>query len=126
MSAEGAQPIIGRGKSLLEQLLRMAQTRLEMLSVEVQQEKLWITRELRLAALFVICAWLAGFTLVLWIALALRPDVRFIVLGALFGLFILASLVSWFALKRSVRRDPLFARIIQQLRLDRASLGPEQ
>jgi hypothetical protein len=40
-----------------------------------------------------------------------------------FALFALARLASWIALKRSVRRAPLFSRIIAQLRLDRASLG---
>lgn len=124
--ADGAQPIIGRGKHLLDQLLRITQTRLELLSLELEQERLNITRELRVAALCVISAWLAGFTLVLWVALAFPPDVRFIVLGVLFGVFALASVIAWLALrKRVMQRAPIFARVIAQLRLDRASLGTE-
>jgi uncharacterized membrane protein YqjE len=120
--ADGAQPIIGRGKHLLDQLLRITQTRLELLSLELEQERLNITRELRVAALCVISAWLAGFTLVLWVALAFPPDVRFIVLGV----FALASVIAWLALrKRVMQRAPIFARVIAQLRLDRASLGTE-
>jgi uncharacterized membrane protein YqjE len=123
--ADGAQPIIGRGKSLLDQLLRITQTRLEMLALELEQERLNITRELRAAALCIISAWLAGFTLVLWVALAFPPDIRFIVLGVLFGVFALASVLAWIGLRRLARRDPIFSRVIAQLGLDRASLGTE-
>ncbi len=119
------EPIIARGRSLLGELLRMTQTRLEMLALELEQEKLRIARELRLAAIALGCAWLAGFTLVLWAALALRPPVRFIVLGALFACFVLAGLTSWLVLRRSLRRNSPFSRLIGQLRLDRVSLGQE-
>ena len=122
--ADAAQPIIGRGKHLLDQLLRIAQTRLELLSLELEQERLNISRELRLATLAVVCGWLAGFSLVIWVALAFPPNVRFIVLGALFVVFAFAASFAWLALRRLVmRRDPIFARVISQLRLDRASLG---
>ncbi len=119
------EPIVARGRSLLGELLRIAQTRLEMLAIELEQEKLRITRALRLALVTAICAWLSGFTLVLWVALSLRPSVRFIVLGALFILFGLAALASWIVLRRSLTRSPPFSRLIGQLRLDRASLGQE-
>lgn len=119
------EPLIARGRSLLGELLRMTQTRLEMLAIEIEQEKLRITRALRLAAVTAICSWLAGFTLVLWVALSLRPPVRFIVLGALFVFFVLAGLTSWIFLRRSLNRNPPFSRLIGQLRLDRASLGQE-
>ena len=122
---EGAQPIIARGKSLLDQLLRIAQTRLEILSLEIERERLAITREVRLAAIAVVCGWLAGFTLVLWVALAFPPDIRFIALGVLFGLFVVGAVASWLTLRRSLRRAALFTRVIEQLRLDRASLGHE-
>ncbi len=123
--SDPGQPIVSRGKSLLEQLLRIAQNRLEMLTVEIEQEKLLIARDLRLFALCVIFAWLAGFTLVLWAALALPPGPRFIVLGALFGAFLIISIVCFLTLRRTMRRIPLFSRLIAQLRLDRASLSQE-
>ncbi len=119
------EPLITRGRSLLGELLRIAQTRLEMLAIELEQEKLRITRALRLAVITAVCAWLAGFTLVLWVALALPPQARLIVLGALFVLFVLAALTSWIVLRRALGRDPPFSRLIAQLRLDRASLGHE-
>lgn len=119
------EPAIARGRSLLRELLRMAQTRLEMLSIELEQEKLWVMRVLRAALVTVICAWLAGFALILWVALTLPPGVRFIVLGALFVVFLIAAVAGWIVLMRAMRRHAPFERLIGQLRLDRASLGPE-
>jgi uncharacterized membrane protein YqjE len=121
--SDGAQPLFARGRSLLSELLRIVQTRLEMLAIEIEQEKMRIARQLRLAIVAALCTWLAGFTLVLWVALALRPDLRFIVLGALFGAFAVASAACWIGLTRLMRRDALFARLLHQLHLDRESLA---
>jgi uncharacterized membrane protein YqjE len=123
--SDGAQPLVARGRSLLGELLGIVQTRLEMLAIEFEQEKIRITRQLALALVAALCTWLAGFTLVLWVALALRSDVRFIVLGALFGVFTVASVAFWIGLRRLTRRHALFARLMHQLRLDRESLGQE-
>jgi len=120
---DAAQPVIGRAKSLLSQLLGIAQTRLELLSLELEQERLTIARQLRLAALCAVCLWLGGFTLILWVALSFSPETRFVVLGVLCGVFLLAALVGWIVLKRTRRHGSLFSRVIKQLRLDRASLG---
>ena len=120
-----SQNLFSRGRAMLVEALRMAQTRPELAVLEIEQEKLLITRDLKLAIFAAICLWLAGFSLVLWVALALPPRARFIVLGCLFIVFLLAAIVFWIALRRSLRRDPPFARLIGQLRLDRASLGGE-
>lgn len=119
------QPLIGRGKSLLEQVLRFAQTRLELLSTEIQLEKVALMGQLKLAAIAALCAWLAGLTLVVLVALALPPDIRLIALSILFVALIAVSIVSWILLRRRARRGPLFARVIHQLHLDRASLSQE-
>jgi len=118
-------PFVDRGKSMLEQLLRIAQTRLEMLSVEIQREKLELARTFKLAAAIAVCSWLAGFALILWIALSLPPDSRSMMLGGLFVAFLAATVVSAIALKRRAQREPIFSRLIEQLKQDRASLGPE-
>jgi len=110
---------------MLVEALRMAQTRLELAALEIEQEKLRITRDLRLAIFAAICLWLSGFSLVLWVALALPSQARFILLGCLVVVFLIAALGFWLVLRRSLRRDPPFTRLIGQLRLDRASLGGE-
>lgn len=120
-----SQPLIDRGKSMLDQLLRMTQTRLEMLSLEVQREKLEIGRSLWLAAAVIGCAWLAGFSLILWVALALPQEIRFWLLGGLFVALLAASIICWLILRRRSTRQRLFSRVIEQLQLDRASLGSD-
>jgi uncharacterized membrane protein YqjE len=122
---EAGQPLIDRGKSMLDQLLRIAQTRLEMLSLEIQREKLELARSMRLVIAAAVCAWLAGFSLILWVALVLPPDIRSLLLGGLFVALLAASVACWIALRRRSARQPIFSRIIEQLQLDRASLGPE-
>jgi uncharacterized membrane protein YqjE len=118
-------PFLERGKSMLEQVLRIGQTRLEMLSVEIQREKLELARIFKLAAIAAISAWLAGFALILWVALSLPPDTRSKVLGGLFIVLFAAAVVSAIALKRKAQREPIFTRVIEQLKQDRASLGSE-
>jgi uncharacterized membrane protein YqjE len=125
MENDVSQPLLDRGKSMLDQLLRMTQTRLEMLSLEIQREKLEIERSLRLAAAVLVCAWLSGFSLILWIALALPRQIRSWLLGGLFVALLAASIVCWLALRRRGNRQRMFSRVIEQLQLDRTSLGSE-
>ena len=125
MESDVSQPLIDRGKSMLDQLLRITQTRLEMLSLEIQREKLEIGRSLWLAAAVVGCAWLSGFSLILWVALALPRDMRSWLLGGIFVVLLAASIVCWLVLRRRGNRQRIFSRVIEQLQLDRASLGSE-
>jgi uncharacterized membrane protein YqjE len=122
---DSTPPLIARGKSLLDQILRMAQTRLELLAVEIQAEKIALGRQIQLATIAAIFALLAGLTLIVWIALALPQDMRLLVLGILFVVLVAGAIGCWIALKRYAKRDPLFARVVNQLRLDRASLHQE-
>src|SRR5882672_5884303 len=85
---EPAQPLVGRARSLLDQLLRIAQTRLELLSAEIQSEKLALTRQWQIAVLAVVLGSLAGVTLIVWLAVTLPVDMRTTVLGAIFVLLI--------------------------------------
>lgn len=120
-----SSPLLDRGKSMLEQVMRMAQTRLEMLSIEIQREKLELSGMFKLAAITIVCGWLAGFALILWVALSLPPDKRSIMLGGLFIVLFAAAIVGAMALKRRAQREPIFSRVIEQLKQDRASLGTE-
>jgi uncharacterized membrane protein YqjE len=120
---EPAQPIVGRGKSLLDQLLRIAQTRLELLSAEVHYEKLALMRQWRLAVGAVMCICLAGVTLIILLAIALPPSSRVTVLWVVLALFLGGAIGCVIALKTGAKRPPLFSRVIHQLRLDRDSLG---
>ena len=122
---EPAQPLVGRARSLLDQLLRIAQTRLELLSAEIQSEKLALTRQWQIAVLAVVLGSLAGVTLIVWLAVTLPVDMRTTVLGAIFVLLIGGVVGCAFSLRRRRKRPALFSRVAHQLRLDRAALGGE-
>jgi uncharacterized membrane protein YqjE len=117
-----AHPIIGRGKSILDQLLGIAQTRLELLSAELSSEKLALMRQWQFAVGIVMCTCLCGVTLIVLLAVALPPHSRVMVLSIVLALFAGGALGCWLALRTRARRAPLFNRVITQLRLDRESL----
>ena len=119
---EPAQPIVGRVRSLLDQLLKIAQTRVELLSAEIQSEKLALTRQWQLAVTAVVLSSLAGVTFIVWLALVVPPHQRTAVLGGLFFLLIGGVVGCAIAMHRRHKRPPLFSRVAHQLRLDRASL----
>ena len=123
---EPAQPIVGRVRSLLDQLLRIVQTRVELLSAELQSEKLALTRQWQLAITAVVLSSLAGVTLIVWLGLTVPPRLRTTVLGALFFLLVGGAVGCAIAMHRRHKRPPLFSRVAHQLRLDRASLTSEE
>jgi uncharacterized membrane protein YqjE len=111
-----------RTRTLLRQLLAMGQTRLEMLGLEVEREVGALGRELRLAAICIIAAWLSATALLLWIAVAFPRVVGLWILGVLCVLFAITSYLSWRVLQRVSRRERLFSRLADQLRQDAQAL----
>ncbi len=89
-----------------------------MAGLAVEQEVAALGRELRLAAVCIISAWLAGTSLVMWVAVMFPRQVGLWILGVLCVLFALTSVVSWQILKRVSMRDRLFTRLTEQLRQD--------
>jgi uncharacterized membrane protein YqjE len=123
---EPAQPIVGRVRSLLDQLLRIVQTRVDLISAEIQSEKLALTRQWQLAVTAVVLTSLAGVTFIVWLGLTLPPHLRTAVMGAVFLLFIAGAVGCGIAMHRRHKRPALFSRVAHQLRLDRASLTSEE
>jgi uncharacterized membrane protein YqjE len=123
--SEHGLPLLRRGKLLLEQLLKLAQTRLQLVGLELEEEKLALLRQLQLAILGGVCALLAGFTLILWLSLAF-PQTRLIILGVIFVLFAAVSAFAFWSLRRAPAREPLFARVAEQFRLDREALHSDK
>jgi uncharacterized membrane protein YqjE len=118
----GTASLVEHARSLLRQLLHMGETRLEMLGLEIEREINALSRELRLAALSIISAWLAGTSLVLWVAIMFPRQVGLWILGVLCVLFAVTSLMSWQVLKRVSIRERLFSRLTDQLRKDAQAL----
>ena len=123
---EPAQPIVGRVRSLLDQLLQIVQTRVELLSAEIQTEKLALTRQWQLAVAAVVLTSLAGVTFIVWLALAVPPHQRTLALGIVFFALVGGAVGCAAAMHRRHKRPPLFSRVANQLRLDRASLTSEE
>ena len=118
----GSPTFAERTRSLLRQVLAMGQTRLEMIGLAVEQEVAALGRELRLAAVCIISAWLAGTSLVLWVAVMFPRQVGLWILGVLCVLFSFTSLMTYQILKRVSIRERLFTRMADQLRKDAKSL----
>jgi uncharacterized membrane protein YqjE len=114
----GISTLAENGRSLLRQLLAMWQTRLEMAGLALEQEVTALGRELRLAALCIISAWLAGTSLVLWVAVMFPRQVGLWILAVLCVLFAVTSLISYQVLKRVSVRERIFTRLTEQLRQD--------
>jgi hypothetical protein len=118
----GTTTFAERTRSLLRQVLAMGQNRLEMLGLAVEKELHALGRELRLAAVCIIAAWLSGTSLVLFIAVATPRQVGLWILGALCLLFGVISLITWQILKGATRRERLFSELAEQLRQDAKAL----
>lgn len=123
---EPAHPLVGRARSILDQLLGIAQTRLELLSAEIQSEKLALMRQWRLAVAAVVLTSLAGVTLIVWLAVTVPAAMRAAVLGVIFFVLVGGVVGCVLALRRRSKRPALFSRVAHQLHLDRASLSGEQ
>jgi len=121
--AAAAEHMIGRGRSVLGQFLQLVETRLELLALEFQEERLAIVRELRLVALAVATGWLAAFALILWIGLSAGEVSRNVLLGGIVAVLTASSLTTFLVIRRSRQRAPLLDRLIEQIRLDRISLS---
>jgi uncharacterized membrane protein YqjE len=110
-------------RARLDTLLEAAQTRLELLAVELQEEKLRIARLLLMTVLAALL--LAGALLfaVLWLTVALWDSHRLLVLGVGTLLLSAGGIAAASAAARSLAAgSALFASSIDELRRDRAAL----
>jgi uncharacterized membrane protein YqjE len=116
--------LTGSLRRLARTLLRVLQTRLEILSTEMAEERIHLTR-LVLVVLGVVFCLYAGLTLALvFVVLAASPENRLAAIGisALFLLLGALSGVLW--LRAWLKRRPaMFATTIAELRKDRERLG---
>jgi uncharacterized membrane protein YqjE len=123
--APTTQRVLEEALSLGAQGLRIAQTRLELLAVDLAREKAALARQLGLAVACGTCAALAVFAAILWAALSFEPHTRFIVLGALAIVLAFAAIALGVLFRRSAaRRERLFGLLIDALKRDSEALEP--
>ena len=110
-------------KALARSLLAMAQTRLEILGSELEEQRALFLREVLLAAIAAFCLGLGVVFAALFLVLIAPVEFRPYLIGLFAVIFFVVSAVS-FAMLRAARSDrpPTFSTTIQELGKDRDSL----
>lgn len=117
---------------LMESLKRLAgtslailQTRLELLSNEVEEERLRVGQMLLYVSVALFFFGLAIMLLTVFIVVLFWDSYRLLVLGGLTALFFVAGLLVWIALRRLAReKSKLFSASLAELADDRERLAP--
>lgn len=116
----------GSLRARLDNLLAAAQTRLELLTVELQEEKLRLARLLFMTVLAALFLGFAAVFAALWITVALWDSHRLLALGLSTGLFVTLGVAAATVAARTVAAGSrLFAASINELNKDRSALGRE-
>lgn len=112
-------------RGLAATLIELAQVRLELLSVEAQEEVLRVAGLLAYGAIALVCLALGLGFLAILITVALWDTHRLLALAVFTVLFLLAGLLAaWRARERVQRGSRLFSASIEELRQDREALEP--
>jgi uncharacterized membrane protein YqjE len=116
-----ASNFLRAGRSLVGSLIAVLQTRIELISTEIEEEWLRIAAlvMIGLAALF--CAGMAIILLVALVVAAFWDSHRLLAIGLLAGAFFLATLLFWRSLLLRYQAKPrLFSASLDELRKDQA------
>lgn len=114
-----AQGILSAGRRVLNGLLAIAETRLQLITLELEEEKANLLQLLLLLGLTLLLAAFGLFCLVALIFLAVDEAHRLLALGLSAAVLLLAALVvGWLTLARA-RRSTLLSATRSQLQEDR-------
>lgn len=104
MAREG---LVGDVRGIVSDAVRMIRTRLELLLIEVQEQKALIVRQLIVAVATLFFSAFGMQLLILWLALTLDESRRLVVLGSIGAAFMLAGAAGAFYLMKGRKRLPL-------------------
>ena len=122
--AEQSAGLMGSVKRLLGTLSAIVATRLELLSNELQEERLYLTRMLLLSVVALFCFGLAVLLLTVFIVVLFWDDHRLAVLGALsVSFFALGALLVMLLRGKARAKTKLFSASLAELAKDREQLG---
>jgi uncharacterized membrane protein YqjE len=132
MAADGEAPV-GIAGNLLRALqnlggsfLAIVQTRLELLSTEIEEEWLRLAGFALLALTALFCVGVAILLAVVFIVAAFWDSYRLSAILALGAVFALIAVVLWRTLvMRYAAKPPLFAASLKELRKDREYVSPD-
>lgn len=114
----GGEGLFAALKTLLATLVGIGKTRLELLSVELQEEKQRLAGLLFNVLLAVFCLGVAVVLAVAWVAVAFWEQ-RVLVLGLFALLFLVAAMVfAWWAARSVKRGSPVFRSSLAELQAD--------
>lgn len=125
-SQESAGGLFASLKTLSASLIGIVQTRLELLSTDVAEERERLTALLVLAQVALFCLGVGVVLLAILIVVVFWESHRLSALGALIGVFLIAGAAAgWLALHRLRTKPRLFAASLDELAKDRQQLGSE-
>jgi uncharacterized membrane protein YqjE len=120
-----AQRLSASLRGLAATLVELAQVRLELFSVEAQEEVLRVVSLVAYGAIALVCMALGLGFLAILITVALWDEHRLLALSVFTAVFLLAGLVAMAQARERIRRGSrLFSASIEELRQDRESLEP--
>jgi uncharacterized membrane protein YqjE len=120
-----AQRLSASLRGLAATLIELAQVRLELFSVEAQEEVLRVASLVAYGAMALVCMALGLGFLAILITVALWDEHRLLALAVFAGVFLLAGLIAMAQARERIRRGSrLFSASIDELRQDRESLEP--
>ncbi len=116
-----ASNFLRAGQSLVASFIAVLQTRIELLSTEIEEKWLRIFALVMIGLVALFCAGMAVILLVALIVAAFWDSYRLLAIGFLAGIFFIASLVLSRSLLRRYQAKPrLFSVSLDELRKDHA------
>lgn len=121
----GKPGLIDSVKNLAATLVAIGQTRLELLSNDLEEERAWLSSMLIWTLVSFFSAALAVILATLLIVIIFWDIYRLLAIGVMVGIFILAAVYAWRVVQDMSRRKPrLFSASIGELSKDRDQLAP--
>jgi uncharacterized membrane protein YqjE len=126
-AAVGGVPagIFGSVRRVLDTVLAILQNRLELMMIELNEEKSRLISVVIWAAALLFLAFMGIVALMLTVVMLLW-DHALIVLGSFTGVFLLGALVSFLMIKKKIKGSIPFSETIAQLKKDRAWLQSQR
>jgi uncharacterized membrane protein YqjE len=126
MNVHATDGIVRSGRRMLAILVNMARTRLNLLAVELMEEKTRIWLMLVLTGLALIFASMALLMLSLLVVVAFWDDNRLLAIGGLLAFYVLATAAALLVLRQKARvGSKLFAHSLRELQQDETELEGE-
>ena len=110
-------------KQMGDTLLSAASNRLELFTVELQEEKCRVIELLILAAAAVICGLMSLLMVTATVIYLLPARYRWIALVALCIVYLIGTAIAWFGLKKRMNGPKPFSGTLEELKRDRECLN---